>query len=139
MKKYLWKTGFLALFTVFLSGCEQNVALLTPEGAVAGSGTLHIVDNNTANANFVIGGTHYQGTWAAHKVDESRAIAAQYGFASRKYQRNETGNDVYLRRGEAVLLSAQGEKLTCEVSLRGSSGRANCDSASGSFEFVIKG
>jgi hypothetical protein len=139
MKKYLWKTGCLALFTVFLTGCEQNVVLHTPESVVAGSGTLNIIDNNTANANFVIDGTHYRGVWVAHKVDESRVIAAQYGFASQKYQRYSTGNDVYLRRGEAVLFSAQGEKLSCEVSFRGSSGRANCVSASGAFEFVIKG
>ncbi|MEQ1601704.1 MAG: hypothetical protein HOP04_12875 [Methylophilaceae bacterium] len=139
MNKYLGKILSLVLFGALLSGCEQKVALLTPEGAPVGSGTISIVDNNTASANFVINGTEYQGVWIARKVDESRAIAAHYGFPSRKYQQYSTGNASYLRQGEAVLTSAQGEKITCAISYRGAQGRANCGSAFETYEFLIKG
>ncbi|MEQ1601064.1 MAG: hypothetical protein HOP04_11095 [Methylophilaceae bacterium] len=138
-KKYLLKVGGLILLGMLLTGCDHEVALLTPEGVAAGSGRLSFTDSNTAHASFVIAGKNYQGTWVAQKVDESRAIAAHYGFASRKYQSYATGNGSYLKKGEAILLSEQGETLKCEISVRAAAGRARCVSAAETFDLVIKG
>lgn len=138
MKKYFYKIASFALLGMLMTGCEQNIALLTPEGTLVGSGTLHIIDNNTASAKLLINGISYQGTWTAQKVDESRTIASHYGFSSRKYQHYSTGNDSYLRQGEAVLFSAQGEKLTCEIHFRGADGRASCGSAAADYVFLIR-
>lgn len=138
-RKCLLKVGGLILFGLVLTGCEHDVALLTPEGVTVGSGRLSMSDSNSAHARFVIAGKNYQGTWLAQRVDESRAIAAHYGFASRKYQSYSTGNGSYLQRGEATLLSEQGETLKCDISVRAAAGRARCVSAVETFDLVIKG
>lgn len=136
--KEIYRGGLLFLMAMFVAGCSHDFVLRKPDGTVIGPGTIDFSQGNSAGiAMLEIKGVIYRGHWESHKVDESRSIAAKYGLNSRKYQAYSLGNGNYLREGQAILQSDQGEVLKCEFSYRGVNGRGNCESGSEKFDIVI--
>lgn len=130
--------GILFFMVMFVTGCSHDFVIRKPDGSVIGPGTVDFSAGNTKGAIMLkINGTTYRGTWDAHKLDESRSIAAIYGPNSKKYAAYSLGNGNYLREGQVILRSDRGEELKCEFTYRGVRGQGRCESELENFDFII--
>jgi hypothetical protein len=121
-----------------LVSCTHKVALQTPNGQEIGMATLEFEGNSSGNISLVLNGVIYQGQWKAIKVDESGKIASNYGIGSKKYKDYISGQGNYLRSGQSLLVSENGEKLNCEFKYKGISAHGWCNSDTEKFEFMVK-
>jgi hypothetical protein len=123
---------------ITLAGCSHEAALQTPEGEHIGMATLKFEGNSSGTISLDRNGVIYQGQWSATKVDESAAIAKNYGIGSRRYKDYLQGKGEYLKSGESTLKSEDGTTFNCYFKYRGSSAYGVCSSDTETFDFMVK-
>lgn len=128
---------FMFGISFVLLGCTHEATLLNPEGQPIGNAELKFDSNNAGTILLSRNGLIYQGQWASVKVDESRAIAKQYGMGSRKYQNYIQGKGNYLKSARSTLKSADGDTLNCEFKYKGVTAHGWCSSEIETFEFMV--
>lgn len=120
-----------------LSGCTHEATMKSVDGNAIGQAKLEFGPDDTGMITAKIGDKLYQGRFSERKFDESRRIAAAYGFNSRRYRDYISGSGNYLWIGNATLISEDGSGMQCEFRYRGTQGAGNCQSKIDTFEFIV--
>ena len=121
---------------IALVGCTHEVALQNHDGNYIGKATLEFEGNSSGTISLDRNGVIYRGLWTSSKVDEGGMIASNYGIGSKKYKDYQRGWGNYLRSGESIFQSEQGDILKCEFRYRGTSAQGACRSETEMFEFT---
>lgn len=121
-----------------LVGCTHEVVLQSPDGQHIGTAILEFKSNSSGTISLDRNGVIYRGLWTASKVDEGGIIASTYGIGSKKYIDYQRGWGKYLRAGESILQSEQGNIIKCEFRYYGTSAQGVCRSEAETFEFTDK-
>jgi hypothetical protein len=132
------RTIYIVGAFISIIGCTHEVTLQTPGGKDIAKAELKYEGNSSGDLVLNKNGVIYKGKWEATKVDESAAIAKNYGIGSRRYKEYLQGKGEYLKSGESTLKSEDGTTLNCYFKYRGSSAHGVCSSDTETFDFMVK-
>ena len=138
-KVFLTGKFILATFVMLaLTACQEDVSLLSENGAVIGKGTL-VISASSTSVNFIINNKAFTGSWKTTNAYDSEDEKRYQLMGSRSYEIYTMGNAPdQLRLARAQLVAQDGTEMTCDFYYRRQPRLGNCNMAGEPLKLVMQ-